>query len=72
MNRNRYATHGRLLIAELRRKAHTYRDMLSHGVSMSPWKRIAECLRADEQLVKGKNKQGLTTWRIVKPTRWTA
>ena len=69
MKRNRYATQGRVLIAALRRRAHTYRDMLAHGVSMSPWKRIAECLGADERLVKGTNRQGLTTWRVVKAAR---
>jgi hypothetical protein len=72
MKRSVYATQGRVLIAELRRKAHTYRDMLSHGVSMSPWKRIAECLRADERLIKGTNTAGLTTWRVVKARSWVA
>lgn len=69
---NKFATQGRLLIAALKRKPHTYMDMLSHGVSISPWKRISECLRADEALVKGKNRLGLTTWRVVAATRWTA
>ena len=63
---NHYATHGRLLIAALKQRPHTYMEMLKHGVSTSPWKRVAECLRFDEQLVKAPNKRGLTTWRVVK------
>ena len=66
MNRNVYATQGRLLIAALRQRPHTYMQMLAHGVSISPWKRIAEALRTDEQIVKGKTRDGLTTWRVVK------
>ena len=69
---NKYATQGRLLIAALKRKPHTYMDMLDHKVSISPWKRIAECLGDSEQLVKATNKQGLTTWRVVSATKWTA
>ena len=70
--RNVYATQGRLLIAALKRKPHTYMEMLRHGVSISPWKRISESLRPDEQISKGKNPKGLTTWRVVKATSWTA
>jgi hypothetical protein len=70
--RNRYATHGRLLIARLKRKPHTYMQMLSYGLSTSPWKRVQETLLPHECLVKGRNKHGLTTWRVVAATRWTA
>lgn len=69
---NKYATQGRLLIAALKRRPHTYMDMLMHGVSCSPWKRVSESLRHGEALVKGKNARGLTTWRVVAATRWTA
>jgi hypothetical protein len=70
--RNKYATQGRVLIEALKRKRHTYMDMLSHGVSTSPWKRIGECLREGEMLVKAPNKDGLTTWRVITATKWTA
>lgn len=68
---NRYATQGRLLIQELKRKPHTYLEMLAHGVSVCPWKRVMESLSAHEALVKG-TRNGLTTWRVVQATRWTA
>ena len=68
---NRHATQGRLLIAELKRRPHTYMEMLGHGVSTSPWRRIQESLRDDEALVKG-TRRGLTTWRVVAATKWTA
>jgi hypothetical protein len=44
-------------------------EMLAHGVSTSPWRRIVEGLRHDEKLVKGQRwlgDQKLTTWRVVK------
>lgn len=63
---NKHATQGRLLIQALKQRPHTYLDMLKHGVSCSPWKRVAESLRCDEKLVKLPNKRGLTTWRVVK------
>jgi hypothetical protein len=69
---NCYATQGRLLIARLKSKPHTYLEMLAYGVSTSPWKRVQECLRDSEALVKGRNRQGLTTWRVIAATRWTA
>ncbi len=72
---NVYATQGRVLVQALKRKPHTYLAMLQHGVSCSPWKRIQEALDVhfpDHQLVKGKTAAGLTTWRVVGPTRWSA
>lgn len=66
MARNTYATQGRLLIERLKKKPHTYMDMLMVGISVSPWKRICESLRYGEQLVKMKNARGLTTWRVIK------
>jgi hypothetical protein len=65
------ATQGRRLIAALKRKGHTTMEMLALGISVAPWKRIAECLRPDEQLVKRKNERGLTVYRVVNATRWT-
>jgi hypothetical protein len=72
---NRYATQGRILVRALMRRPHTYLDMLKHGVSCSPWKRVQEALRVhfpECQLVKSRDRAGNTTWRVVKPTRWTA
>lgn len=67
MTKNRYATHGRILIEGLKRRAMTYRDMTDfmRNVSTSPWKRAAEGLRPEEQIIKAKNAQGLVTWRVV-------
>lgn len=62
---------GRRLIALLKRKAMTYGDMQGLGISTSPQKRIAECLREDERIVKARV-NGLVRWRIVAATRWTA
>ena len=62
---------GRRLISMLKRRAHTYLEMNLLGISVSPQKRVAECLRADEQIVKGR-RDGRTTWRVVGATRWTA
>lgn len=61
-----YATQGRALIAELKRRPHTYMDMLRHGISISPWKRIKECLAENEQVVKAQDAKGRTTWRVTK------
>ena len=44
---------GRLVIALLKRQPMTYRQMLNLGAGNSPWKRVAECLREDEKLIKG-------------------
>jgi hypothetical protein len=59
-------TQGRKLINALKRRPHTYMEMLSLGVSTSPWKRVSECLGVGEQLVKTPNARGLTTWRVVR------
>lgn len=72
MKRNVYATQGRLLIAALKRKPHSYMDMLRHGISTSPWKRVQECLRGTEALVKTTGKDGLVRWKVISATRWTA
>ena len=72
MKRNVYATQGRCLIQALKRKPHTYMEMLRIGVSTSPWKRVQECLRDSEALIKTPGKDGLVRWRVVAATRWTA
>ena len=62
---------GRRLIAALKRRAHTYREMLQACESCSPWKRVAETLQPHEQLVRGK-RGDLVTWRVIAATRFTA
>lgn len=65
-------TQGRRLIEHLKRRPMTYLDMNVLGISVSPQKRIVESLAEDEQLVKARNFDGRTTWRVVSATRWTA
>ncbi len=67
----KHATQGRRLIAALKRRAHTYREMLQACESCAPWKRIEESLLPHEQVVKGK-RGNLVTWRVIAATRWTA
>lgn len=61
-----YATQGRALISHLKRRPHTYMEMLAHGLSISPWKRIKECLADNECIVKAQDAKGRTTWRVTK------
>lgn len=65
---NRYATQGRLIVEALKRRPMTYMQMLALGVSVCPWKRVAETLRLmpEWRLSTGKNRRGLTTWRVVR------
>ena len=65
-------TQGRRIIAALKRRAMTYGEMQRLGISTSPQKRVAECLRDDEQLLKGNGTDGLVRWRVVAATPWTA
>lgn len=65
MSRNVYATQGRLLIRALKQRPHTYLQMLAHGISTSPWRRVLESLRDDEQLLKTPGKDRLVRWRVV-------
>jgi hypothetical protein len=62
---------GRRLIALLKRRAHSYLEMNLLGISVSPHRRVVECLAPHEKLVKGK-RDGRTVWRVVSATRWTA
>lgn len=59
---------GRRLIALLKRRPMTYREMLGASGSCSPWKRIKECLKPTQQVVKGKRGEW-TTWRVVEAKR---
>ena len=66
----KHATQGRRLISALKRRAHTYREMLQACESCAPWKRVAETLLPHEQIVKGE-RSGLVTWKVIAATRWT-
>lgn len=72
LSKGQCKTQGRALIALLKRRAMTYRDMLAASPSCSPWKRVTESLAEDEAVVTGTNAKGWTTWRVVKATGWTA
>lgn len=63
---------GRRLIALLKRRGMTYMEMLSTGISTSPWKRVDEALSPSEVVKKTKNARGLVVWRVVSATKWTA
>lgn len=71
MKRNTVATQGACLTVALMKKAMTYGDMLSLGISTCPHKRVQEYLRITPglALVKTQKKVGdhkLTAWRVVK------
>ncbi|WP_421883237.1 hypothetical protein [Methylibium sp.] len=57
-------TQGRKLITLLKRRAMTTMDMLRTEISVSPWKRISESLKAGERLEKTKNRRGLNVYRV--------
>jgi hypothetical protein len=65
-------TQGRRLIEKLKAKPYTYLEMNMLGISVSPHKRIAESLADSEELVKSRDYDGRTTWRVVSATKWTA
>lgn len=58
-------TQGRQLVSLLKRRRMTTMEMLQTGISVSPWKRVAEALQPNERLVKTKNAQGLMVYRVV-------
>lgn len=59
-------TQGQRLIRALRRRPHTYMDMLRLGISVSPWKRVVEQLGPEDRLIKQPDGKGRTTWRVVR------
>lgn len=72
---NRYATQGALIAEALKRKPHTYMEMLKLGVSTCPWKRVDEWLCRGDVAEKWRLKRAskwlggnryVTTWRIVR------
>ena len=65
------------LVAAIRKHPHTYGDLLALRISTSPWKRLSEAahlyLRPHESLTRFKRERdGLTVFKIVRATRWTA
>lgn len=58
-------TQGRALIALLKRRPMTYKQMLAASPSCSPWRRVKEALGADEQVITATNAKGWTVWRVV-------
>ena len=66
MTRNKFATQGRLVIAELKKRPMTYRQMLNLGLGNSPWKRAMECLdESKEQIFRVPGADKLVRWRVV-------
>jgi hypothetical protein len=57
-------TQGRRLIALLKRRGMTTMQMLMTGISVSPWKRISECLKDGEKIIKARRGDGLTVYRV--------
>lgn len=73
----KHSTQAEKLVAELRKRPMTYGDLLALRVSTSPWKRLSEAahlyLRPHESLTRFKRERdGLTVFKIVRATRWTA
>lgn len=65
------------LVQALRRHPHTYGDLLALRISTSPWKRLSESghlyLKPHEQIDRFKRERdGLTVFKIVRATKWTA
>jgi hypothetical protein len=56
----------------LKRKPMSYLEMNLTGISVCPQKRVAECLREDERIIKAKDSSGRVRWRVVSATKWTA
>lgn len=64
-------TQGQRLLAHLKRKPHTYLEMLMLGISTCPWRRVREALRGHPELSLAKtrktvNGQELVAWRVIK------
>ncbi len=69
-------THGQMIVGELRRRALTYAGMFAASPSLSPQKRVMECLalHPELELVKGVKACGhaeLVTWSVKKVKKST-
>ena len=65
------------LIRALRKRPMTYGDLLALRISVCPWKRLEEgahlYLKPHESLDRFKRQgDGLTVFKIVRATKWTA
>lgn len=56
---------GRRLIQLLKRRGMTMFEILQTGISICPWKRIAENLAPDETLFSVKNRAGYNVYRVI-------
>lgn len=69
------ATQGRRIISALKRRSMTSMQLQMLGISTCWWKRCAESLAPEEQLVLGKQYLGdgkyVNTYRVVTATKWT-
>lgn len=65
-------TQGRRLIALLKRRQYTCRELNMAGISDCWWKRVAECLKPHEKLDARKGPDRLNRYRVVTATKWTA
>ena len=64
-------THGSRIVAQMRRRALTYMEMLDLCISTCPWRRVTEYLHSQPgfALVKTKKTwrgQELTAWKVIK------
>ena len=57
---------GEIVLAALRRRPHTYLEMIQLRAGLSPWKRAAEKLNyGEEKIVRAENAAGLMTWKVI-------
>jgi hypothetical protein len=72
MKKRCLVTQGALLAEACKKKAHTNMQLLDHGLSTSPWRRIGEWLDRNPDWMRQAGTfvrlgdQKLVTWRIVK------
>lgn len=55
---------GRILINALKRRGMTTMEMIHYVGSVCPWRRLAESLKANEELTSSKNNRGLNVYRV--------
>lgn len=58
-------TQGRQLILLLKKRGYTTMELQQSYISTCPWKRVNECLRENEQLVKTKRERPGKRWIYV-------
>ena len=65
MRNSKKLAQGRRVIAALKRRPHTYAEMLALGCGLSPWKRAPECLLDSEKIIRAVGTDDLVRWRVV-------